>query len=245
MKKTFLALALAVVFGASSAPAAERALVVYYIPRPPFYLTGDDGRPRGIIVDIAKEVFWRARVAHRFKEAPCKRIIVNLKRKEYACGIGWFKKPEREAFARFSAPIYRDRPLVAVVNKKKAARLPPKPTLNRLLDSGLTIGVIDGFSYGPWADEGFERFKPKMEVVTGSQQTLLRMMALGRFDYALINAEEAEWRLENDPGLSARLEIKQIADAPEGNLRHIMFSLAVEKEVIERINAAIAGQAKD
>lgn len=214
-------------------------LKVYYFQRPPLYLTQADGSPSGFLVEIVKLVFTEAGIDYRFEELPALRIESLLKGTEFACGIGWFKRPERETWATFSEPIYRDLPSVALVQARKAPLLGPHPSLAALLNSGLLLGVIEGFSYGTEADQAIATLHPRTFRLVGQQSQLLMMAASGRIDYFLIGHEEARYLLEANPGLAAHLRIVSIDDATAGNNRYLMFSKGVDAPTILRMNQAI------
>lgn len=219
---------------------SEQALTVYYFPRPPLYIVNSDGSAGGFLSEIVKLVFNDAGIKYEFKNVPTKRILENLRQKEYSCGIGWFKNPEREQFALFSESIYRDLPMAAVIHKDKVAGLPANPTMEQLLTSKLTLGLKEGFSYGPWAEEAIQKFKPTTVTTTTEQVNLLLMITNGRADYTFMSVEEATWLLQSDQTLGAGLKVVKVQDAPEGNSRYIMFSQGVDKAVVDKVNQSIA-----
>lgn len=221
-----------------AAPAAE-PLKVYYFQRPPLYMTHGDGSAGGFITEIARLVLTEAGIACEFEEMPTLRIESHLKGRACACGIGWFKRPDREAWATFSLPIYRDLPAVALVNAQAAAHLNPGMELGPLLHSGLTLGVIEGFSYGDFADDAIAQAKPRMSRLVGEQFQLLLMAASGRIDYFFIGLEEASYLLDKHPNLADKLRIVQVKDWRTGNDRYFMFSKGVDQKTITRINQAI------
>jgi polar amino acid transport system substrate-binding protein len=219
---------------------AEKVIIIYYFHRPPLYLTNNDGSAGGFIVEIVKNIFNEAKIPYQFREVSVKRVEGHLKRGDYACGIGWFKLPEREDFANFSDPIYRDQSLALIINKRKIGFLPEQATIQQILKSGLTLGVINGFSYGAWADENISKNQPKVEKIAGDQMNLLNMIAKGRCDYTLMGTEEIAWILQHNKKLVENLTTYKITDAPQGNHRYIMFNKTVDKDIIININAAIA-----
>ena len=238
MKKTFMLLLLALAIG--SVPAAfAQELQVYYFPRPPLYIKAANGTPTGFLNEVAKLIMDEAKVPYRIVEMPSARVEPSLRNRDYAAGLGWFKNPAREEWANFSAPIYQDLPNVAVVNKSKAATLGSQVTMSNLMKSGLTLGVIDGFSYGTFADTAIAQEKPKTEKIVGEQATLVAMVARGRADYLIIGLEEAGYLMETDPASAASLSIVRISDWPAGNFRYFMFSKAVNQATLDKINAAI------
>ncbi|HUX41689.1 MAG TPA: transporter substrate-binding domain-containing protein [Rectinemataceae bacterium] len=214
-------------------------LDVYYFPRPPLYTANADGSAGGFLNEIAKLVLDEAKIPYRLVEIPSARVELAVKNREYAAGLGWFKNPEREQWANFSAPIYQDRPLVAVVNKAKAGPFGAEARIDQLLGTGLTLGTIRGFSYGSFADGAIERLHPSIESIVGPQSSLIQMVARGRADLLLLGMEEAGYLMEHDPNMAASLKIVRISDAPAGSLRYFMFSKSVDSSVIERIDAAI------
>ena len=214
-------------------------LKVYYFQRPPLYLTQADRSPGGFLVEIVKLVFTEAGIDYRFEELPALRIESLLKGTERACGIGWFRRPERDTWATFSDPIYRDLPSIALVHARQAPRLGPRTSLANLLGSGLLLGVIEGFSYGTETDQAIATAHPRIFRLVGQQSQLLMMAASGRIDYFFLGPEEAQYLLAANPGLAAHLMIVPIEDGAHGNDRHLMFSKGVDALTILRVNQAI------
>ena len=239
MKRSFKALFIFTLVLAGAALAAQD-LQVYYFPRPPLYTKNADGSVGGFMSEIAKLVLAEAKVPYKWVEMPSARVEPSLKNKDFATGLGWFKNPSREEWANFSEPLYQELPLVAVVVKAKAAALGSDATIDKLLGSGLTLGTIQGFSYGAFADQAIARLKPKTEAIVGEQTTLVQMVAKGRADLLLLGLEEAGYLLENDKSSAGALQIVKISDAPAGNSRYFMFSKAVDKSILDRVNAALA-----
>ena len=181
MKKSIMLLSLVLILGSVSAAFAQE-LQVYYFPRPPLYIKAANGTPGGFLNEVAKLILDEAKVPYRIVEMPSARVEPSLKNRDFAAGLGWFKNPSREEWANFSAPIYQDLPNVAVVNKAKAAALGTQVSMANLMKSGLTLGVIDGFSYGAFADNAIAQEKPRTEKIVGEQATLVAMVARGRAD---------------------------------------------------------------
>lgn len=218
---------------------AEAPLTIYYFPRPPFYVTDADGRATGRLVDLTRAIMARAGIRCRFVAVPSKRALLLLRQGAAGCGVGWMRTPEREAFVVFSRPIHRDAPLVALMRPERAAQLPPGTSLAGLLSSGLVLGVIDGFSYGHQVDRMIARANPARQVVTGEVVRLMRMTIARRCDWLLADRREAQWQLGHDPDLARGLRMVDLADAPPGNLRHLMCSPDLAGEMMERIDRAI------
>lgn len=218
---------------------ASEPMKVYYFPRPPYYIVNADGSVSGLITDVVKKVFDDAGVKYTFIEAPSRRVEESLKLGENACGIGWFKRPDREEFAVFSDPIYQDKKQNIIILTSKRNSLPANPTLEQILKSPLKLGVIDGFSYGSWVDDAIKKFNPSIEKANVDQTRFLLMNSNARFDYGFISQEEGEYSLNSDRNLSSKLSLVPISDAPSGNYRYIMYSKGVNNELIRKVNASI------
>ncbi len=218
---------------------AATPLTVLYIHRPPYYQTEPDGSAGGALVEIARLVFQRAGIPHRFVRMPPRRVLHAIRQGEPVCSVGWFRTRERETFARFSDPIYQNLPPGALVRRPAANRWPARPTLEQAMRSGLVLGVVKGYRYGPPVERLLARLRPRTVRVAGGQENLLRMVARGRVDWMLICPEEAGYRFRTDPDLAARTVFVRFRDAPPGNHRYIMFSRSVPTEVIRAVNRAI------
>ncbi len=190
-------------------------------------------------MEIARLVFQRAGIPHRFVPLPPRRILHIIQEGAPVCSVGWFRTREREAFARFSEPIYRNLPIGALIRRDAAARWPPRPTLREAIGSGLVIGLVKGYRYGPKVEAELARLRPRTERVAGGQENLLRMLARGRVDWMLICPEEAAYRLRSDPELAARTVFVHFRDPPPGNQRHIMFSRTVPEGILQAVNKAV------
>ncbi len=217
-------------------------LRVLYLHRPPYYERLPDGRAGGALVEVARMVLERAGVPHEFVEMPPRRILRMVRDGEPVCSVGWFRTPEREAFARFSEPIYQNLPMGALIRREKAPLWPESPTMRQALESGLVLGLVKGFRYGPW-EERFREVRRSLAVerIETTQESLFRMLCRGRVDWMLICPEEAGYQLRVRPRLRSCSVFRRFEDAPEGNRRYLMFSRAVPQEVVEAVNRAIRG----
>lgn len=244
MKKMILMVLLAVLiwlpaFSTICAESSGKPLLIFYFHRPPYYVERTEGEPTGFLVEITRMVFRKADIPYKFLKMPPKRILLRIRQKEYSCSVGWFRNAERELFASFSSPIYRNKPLCIVMRKSQVAGFPSRPTLQRIFESGLTLGVIDSFSYGAWVDDKIAKLSPRLYKFSGNQSNVLNMIMKSRLDYMLMAPEESHYIFNNNQEVRDKLKCIRIADAPEGNLRYLMFSRGVDQRIIERLNAAI------
>jgi len=217
--------------------ASEPRLTLLVFDRPPFYRL-KDGRPDGgFLLDNTLAFLERARISYVVEEMPPGRVLATfLARDTDACAVGWFKTPDRMAFARFSAPISRDRPLAVAVG---GAACPDRSTLAEFLAAKPHWGLRNGFSYGPEADALLAAL-PEGRLHRLSDPTrMLPLLAKGRLDAVLIEPEEFSWRTGQDKTLAAAVRLCPLADAPAGNLRYVMCDMTVSPEVMARLDAAI------
>jgi polar amino acid transport system substrate-binding protein len=221
--------------------AQEPEVTVYYYERPPFF--GQIGtEDEGIILRIARLVFEDARIPYRFEKLPVTRIFESLKRPGLHCVAGVFKTPERESLYSFSAdPIYQDSEPHYVVRKAESADYAGLRTIGDLLASGRTLGVAESYSYGTWIDKNIASYDPPRETVNigDDQSNFYAMLVVRRFDYFFASLEEATQLLRTNRIFSARLAVRELEDAPEGNIRWIMFSRDFPEELLARINRSI------
>ncbi len=218
---------------------AEEPLTVYYMERPPYYVT-EDGRARGTLNDIAEKVLSAAAIPHRFDVLPAKRILEILAQPDaYACSVGWFKTPERDAYARFSRPIYRNRPILPLARRDAALAMQGMSLDDILSNKRFVLGALDGFSYGTGLDARIAQAGTRIYRFSGTQKQLVRMLAADRIDYMLVSPEETPLLL-SDAGIpTENLSLVEAANAEPGNLRHLMCSKAVPEETMRRMNEAI------
>jgi polar amino acid transport system substrate-binding protein len=218
----------------------NRVLAIYYFHREPYYIKKADGSVSGFLMDITARVHERAGIPFVFEELPAKRILGLLEQGAYAGGVGWFRNPEREKFALFSHPIYQDHPLRLVCRKSTAREFPANAKLADILAGPWNIGLVDGFSYGAWADGQLKERAPEAYRITGLPVQLFKMIQSGRIDYTLVAHEEAVHLIRSDPESCRDLAVFPLADAPPGNLRHLMYSRLVGQGLLDQVNQSLA-----
>ena len=226
-----------------SGTAHTESLNVLYLERPPYYFTVN-GRADGFLVRLSQELFRKAAIQATFSEMPPKRIIRLLKTTDGRfCSIGWFKTPEREKFAKFSCPIYRNKPIVLLTTKNQEEKFNPYYTLQEVFaDKSLILGSMSEFSYGAHIDKMMEQNRPSIIKITSRQSIIPEMIVKKRVHYMLISPEEVESLLQlNGHSLQAFSSIR-MPDIPAGNKRYLIFSKNVSDETIDRINQAIKTQ---
>ncbi|MBN2809854.1 MAG: transporter substrate-binding domain-containing protein [Deltaproteobacteria bacterium] len=215
-------------------------LTVFYFERPPYYFT-EDNQARGFLVELSRNIFQDAGIKVDFISLPPARIIKAIKNAATpTCSIGWFKKPEREKFAKFSLPIYRDQPLVILTSKNLKEHLEPCKTLVQVFsDTTLSIGKMGSFSYGTYVDELLTLISPKSQTVVKNQATLIKLVDKGRISYMLAAPEEIPSLIISAGLKNADFYSHQLTDVPQGNLRYLIFSRSFPDDELQSVNRAI------
>ena len=217
----------------------SKELIVYYFHRPPLYIRTENATPSGFICEIVDLVLQKSGLKYHWQEVPATRVEPLFRERVYALAVGWYYKRERDEWAQYTRPIYTDGPMVAIVNKVKTS-FPKSVTIQSMLSSSYKLGVINGFSYGTVLDAAIEKYQPQKSVISGTQESLLAMIATGRLDYMFLSLEEAVFlrRLNNDA--LQNTSIITLQDALPGLERYIIASKAVPGFVIDIINKAIS-----
>ncbi|HEX5683005.1 MAG TPA: transporter substrate-binding domain-containing protein [Ideonella sp.] len=219
---------------------AAEPLNLYFFERPPYAVqrAGSD-EVHGLSATPAAQAFKSAGIAFRWVGMPTMRQLVTLKNNGAppACAVGWFKNPERELHFKFSKPIYRDKPTVALA---RADYTQASATLaDTLRQPGLQVLIKDGFSYGPLIDQLLIQSKVERIVTSADSVPMIRMVAAQRAHFMFAAEEEAAYLVEQAGVPTTQLRTLRFTDLPHGERRHILCSKTVPDELIERLNKAI------
>lgn len=211
-------------------------ITLHYNQRIPYeYL--DNSRVSGILVEPIVAAFTAAGIPFVWSNTPIKRQFVLLQaNRGLDCLVGRYKSPEREAYAQFSAPFYRGKPLVAL-SLRNQEQIEQERSLKALIQNpSLRLLLKDGYIYGPPVDSWIKARTSPPQRTTGENISMLREVFYGKSDLFLLGQEEAEALLETSGLPKEQLKIHTFADAPAGELRHLMCSKLVPRELLERIN---------
>lgn len=232
---------LAALTPAQAAPTME----LYWFDRPPYMIArpGSD-EVAGLTATPAAQAFEAAGIAFHWVSLPTMRQLVTLRDSgRPGCAVGWFRNAEREQQFKFTEPIYRDRPTVALA---RADYLPAATLAATLRQPGVSVLVKDGFSYGPVVDQLLSQLRPERVVTSAETMAMANMIAAHRASLMFAAEEEAGYLLaqaEHEARLPYPLKIVRFADLPPGERRHILCSKATPDELIERLNKAIPAEA--
>jgi polar amino acid transport system substrate-binding protein len=219
---------------------ADGHLLLYFHQRPPYSWLDDSSNVVGVVAEPAERALRKAGIHFSWAAMPSARQMETIKNnEEKACGVGWFKRPEREEFARFSQPIYHDRDMV-IVARRADIRLRDDPSIETLFrDPDLTLLTKVGYSYGAVMDAKLAELRPRREETATDNLHMLDMIALGRADFTLMSAEEADHLLQIPGPTSNTLATYTFSGAPKGEERYLMCSKQVPQTMINAFNAAL------
>jgi len=130
--------------------AVQQPVTLHYYERPPFMLRQAHGGVSGLTADRTRHAFARAGIPIRWALTPAKRQLALLRANSgHDCAVGWFRTPQRQAYALFSRAIYQDRGVVLIARRQW---LPPAgSTLEQLLaNEHLHLLYKDGLTYGSY-----------------------------------------------------------------------------------------------
>ncbi len=218
---------------------SQAIITIHYHERPPYYITGPLG-VYGLCADPAKIAFQKAGIPFRWEKTPASRQLNILKANSGRdCLLGWFKNPAREKFARYSRPIYSDKPMIALALANNDRIITDSPLEDTLLNGKLVLLRKSGYSYGRFVDTMISKLRPRQDMTDAENVGMLKMIHSRRTDYFFISEEEAH-ALTTSSGLPPNdFKYVHFTDMPTGNKRYLLFSKKVAVEEVARINAAI------
>lgn len=224
---------------ASSAASAEEVVRVTYSERPPYMMAQADGSPSGLTATPAAAAFKAAGIPVQWLRLPTNRQLMMIKDpNSRTCAVGWFATAERQQYAKFSKPIYRDGPWMALVNTSFAARgIHSLADLRRQRD--VRVLIKDNYSYGG-LDPFMKQWQPVTAVSTASAMKMVQSVSKGVVDLIFVTEAEGNYMMTHlASAQTANLQLIQFKDMPSGGERHIICSKGVPDDVIARLNKVI------
>lgn len=226
---------------AHAAPAvAAPPITVAWRDKPPYHYL-ENGVEQGFLLARTRDIFRAAGIEARFVSEPQKRIWANFAHgMPNYCSISWYRLPEREAVAQYSLPIHTDPPQTVLIAPQAVQQVKAHATLAALMaDPRISLGVVDGVSYGPALDALIARSGNQIMRRTVDARQMMRMLAVGRAAYMFIDRDDWDYFRAHEPALTGLVRY-DLPDMPGGLQRHITCSRDVSSEVIGRLNQAIA-----
>lgn len=238
-RSSALAAGLCCMAAMAAATPQKAAITVAWRDKPPYHFA-EQGRDQGFLLKRTKDIFAAARVPAQFVEQPQKRVWANFEHgASNYCSISWYRLPEREAIAQFSHPIHTDAPHVVLASPAAVQQVQAHATLASLLsDRRLTLGLLDGVSYGAKLDAMIEASESRVMRRTVSVSGMLRMLGAGRVSYMLVDREDWHYFRKHEPNLPPSM-LREFSDMPAGLDRHLVCSRDVAPAVMSKLNRAI------
>ncbi|MGV7207148.1 substrate-binding periplasmic protein [Oxalobacteraceae bacterium A2-2] len=222
------------------ARAAEPVYTVAWRDKPPYHYV-ENGVSKGFLLERVKAVFAAAGLKIRLVNEPQKRIWTKLQHgADHYCSLSWHKLSERATVAQYSNPLHQDQPQTVLIAPGAVAQVKAHPTLATLMaDPALTMGVIDGLSYGPVLDEMIAASQNQIMRRTVDTMLMMRMVSVDRASYMVTDRYDWEYYRRNNK--DNRLPLRyDFPDMPPGLKRHIVCSRDVPAAIMARINHGIA-----
>ena len=240
LRRILIPLLAALLLTALPVPSRAQEATVLWFPKEPLYRMVD-GRPGGLLLPLAERILKEAGLEPKFVRMPLRRVLLTLRDggRPDVLGLGWYYTPERAEWLRYSLPIYRDAQLVALVRREDCRRYEAFGSFAELSAAPmLRVGVVDGYSYGPYLD-GVLLDQGTRRVMAGEDGQLCGMLNARRCD-CIIGPQR---HLEEDL-LGRELPLERFAflnypDMPKGEPRYLVFTRETSEQTMERVNAAI------
>lgn len=218
---------------------AQEVISLLYNERAPYQITHNDGTVSGLTATPIQHAFNQANLQVQWKLIPANRqLMMIIENKEKVCGVGWFINDNRKTFAKFSKPIYRDKPTVAIANQRFAP-FSKDHFIDLIKNKNITILVKEKYSYGTFIDSLLVSYGVKTVTTTTENIGMVKMIKAGRADVMLTSEEEADYFF-NATNLDANnFILMKFKDAPKGEFRHLMCSKNISDALMQKINIGI------
>jgi polar amino acid transport system substrate-binding protein len=238
--KQYFGLACATMCASATFAQSAQPLRIQYYERKPFHYTLENGNVVGLTATPTEQAFKKIGVTIRWELVPVNRILNNLKRNdEPLCTPGWYKKPEREEYAQFSAPIYRDKPLVGLARAGFAVK--EGITAKELFASPSTnLLVKQNFSQGAYMDALIATMPPRQVIAVVEEiPNLVKMIDAKRADLIITTQEEVALYVDQAELSMKDFRVLVFPDVPAVEMRYILCSKQMPAETMRKLNKAI------
>lgn len=229
---------------------------VAWVARPPFQYTESLGsvanspnsansnstnkQAKGSRLERVKQIFKLANIPAEFVEEPAKRIWSQLATGNgNYCSFDWYKLPEREAVAQFSNALEITAPYSILVSPNAYAQVAAHTHLDELLaDAELSLGLLDGVSYGEELSALIQHSKNKQIRISASPSVMARMISANRASFMFIN--KYEWAyLKNNDALLNTAKLIDMNGVPAGQPSYLVCGKKMDAARMQKLNQAI------
>ena len=186
-KKSF---AIIFIFFCISGFSKAQTLKLGYIEFPPVFSTDKNGKPQGLLIDLAAKVLPEAGYEWEAYSYPVKRMVDYIVRGNLDLWIGLKTIPEFKTTTLKGSSSLLDITL-------KAYRLGQKPDIIKREDlMNKKIIIIKGFSYGGWVNYIKNPENKVLYTETYEHLAAFKMLKAGRADYVLDYVNPSEKALQ-------------------------------------------------
>lgn len=217
---------------------ADPVIGLYFEERPPYVVrSGND--VEGLTASAAARIFKAANVPFAWEAGSMSRQMHMLRENLGPnCVIGWYKTTDRLAFAKFTKPIYRDGPIVALA-RQDFSFASGRAMAEVLATPGVRLLVRGKYSYGPYVDSAIKRIQPQLVASPLPNVQMIDLLIGNRADFMFTSEEESALLLKRAGNRAGNLHVLRFSDALPGIERHIVCTRSVPDDIINRLNQAI------
>ncbi|WP_159084841.1 hypothetical protein [Dongshaea marina] len=225
--------------GADDLSTCPRGVDVLYHERVPYMEKRADGIV-GLVATPAAKAFSSLDIKVYWKEVPPKRQLLRVKSNESCtCALGWFKNSQREVFAKYSSPIYRDKPQVALIKSSNSRFSDGTQLKDTLLNHDLKLLMRDGYSYGSYIDKLIDKTRPAIKKVSYDNLKMLELIYYRRYDYFFISPEEIKTLIKHSSFQVNDFKSISFSDIPSGENRYIICSQKVPDKLMKELDESL------
>ena len=217
---------------------AGPAITLFFEERAPYAVRSGEG-VQGLTASPAAQAFKAADVLFVWEMGSISRQMHMLRENQGPhCVVGWFKTSERMKYAKFTKPIYRDGPIVALA-RSDFSFAPGRTLAEALAIPGVRVLVRGKYSYGSYIDGALRRIQPALVASPLPNVQLIDLIMGKRADFMFASEEESINLLRRAANKAHNLQVKRFSDLLPGVERHIACTRSVPDEIIGRLNSAI------
>jgi polar amino acid transport system substrate-binding protein len=222
-----------------SAPQTTGKMIIFFQEQGPYTITSKDGM-RGLVATPVTMLFEKIGMSFSWERmVPKQQMIVIKENRMRGCGAGWFKTAEGELFGKYTLPVYKNKPFVAIA-RADITYLKDVETVDSLLsESKLRLLIKVGHPYGRKITRLLEDLTPWTVYTTADNRSMLKMIQTHRADYCFMSQEEAQDLMLFSGLNSEKFKLITLSDNPPGNSFYLLCSKQVKDDTIEKLNNAI------
>lgn len=206
-------------------------------PYPPYQYKDENGKIRGLDIELLQAVAAAANCEVSFQHLPWKRALALLSKGLLDVGSGASKTLERSQYAHFS-PSYRDEAMSIYVQRNPDQSFEFN-SLAQLANSNAQVGIVIGYSYGSEFTQLRERraFKGNVSEVLSDSLNISKLMA-GRVNAILIEQFGGAQLIDQVHEIHLQLKRHPLR-VKTGDIYFLFSKKSISKERLAQFNQAL------